>query len=190
MGKKLIIIISRVYWFLKGISWRLSDIRYHFVAVYANRKFKVMLLKHEEYIEITETTLARMFKSLPREEFIKQALDKTEDCKFIIFFCTNDKMVHVWRGSGKILFEFPVIKTKKMQNFKFRILGQLAEEGFAKNTGVFTFPEKTFRINAETGGEVIQANFGKNSETASKFCIDVLTQVFHHNLQDLQYQIG
>lgn len=190
MGEKLIIIISKIYWYFRGISWELDNFRYHFVAVYLNNKFKVQLLQHYEYIEITKKTLARMFINLPREEFIKAALDKTENCKFITFSNPNDDFVQFWRGDGKITLDFPMSKTNSLGKYKYQVLGRIAEEGLVKNTSPILFPERTFKIDQETDGEIIKANFGKDSETASKVTIDIFIKFFNCDLNNLQYQIG
>lgn len=165
--------------------------RKHVIIGLVDRRLTVRVLNHEDFVEEVVLRLEKIRRKVKPGVFIRQALEETRDCKYIIFQCgRDDEFIQFWRDDGKIMLDFPMLKTNGLGKYRYQVLGLLAENGFYKMKNPGKLLNYFFEIKPLGEGETIQASFAKDIETAADFCFNVFTKIFNHDPKDLSFKIG
>lgn len=177
------------FWY--GIFRTDYDRRKHVIIGFVDHRLTIRILNHEDFVEEVVLKLEKLRRKVKPGVFIRQALEETRDCKFIIFQGSrDDEFIQFWRGDGKIMLDFPMMKTNGLGKYRYQILGLLAENGFSKMKNQGKLLNYFFEIKPFGEGETIQANFAKDIDTTTDFCLNVFSNIFNQDLKDLSLKIG
>lgn len=188
----LLRLVARVYLFFK---YKIKYINYHLVINFSDKKLKIILLEHQEYLQKLKKELKQLQKELEPSEFLLQALKKSHKCKFIIFN-TPDKSGFVQFAFGKkmMTFDFPVPDNQHFHELYFlQVIGLLSTMGFKRDFMLNNkWPKKqyTYTIFEEPDLNDVMAEFENDFCSASKLTETIITKLFHKNVKDLSIQLG
>ena len=165
--------------------------RHHLTVEYIDRKLKVKLQKHTEYVEGVQDLLDKSHKKYKSENFISNAIDQSAHCNYITFTCGSEfKFLQFWQGDGKIILDYPMTKQNDLGDYKYQVLGLLAENGFYKMRSDGKLIDYFFRFETEDDLSIIKASFAHDIELTTKFITTVMTEFFKLDLKNINATVG
>lgn len=165
--------------------------RRHLTIEYVNRKLKVKLQKHDEYVEGVQAILDKAHKKYKADKFISYAIEQSAHCNYITFTGGSGfKFIQFWQGDGKIVLDYPMTDKNDLGDYKYQVLGLLAENGFYKMRSDAKLVDHAFDFETEDDLTIIKANFAGDLELATKFTSTVISEFFKLDLKQINATVG
>jgi len=156
-------------------------------------KLQLSWYSYADYLVFKQKTLSAAQDKMKPSEFIEFALRECGSCNFLIFDCGDkNKFVQFWLGDGKLILDWPIMKTNKLEKYTYAMLGVLNELGIHE---LSSFPKKPKIVSHYTVGQtgnnkIYQIDFKKNYDQAATLVKTLFIQIFRQKLIQLRYQIG
>jgi len=165
--------------------------RHHLTIEFVDRQLKVKLQKHHEYVEEVQEILDKVRKKYRPKKFITYAIEKSKDCNYVVFTCgPGDKFLQFWQGDGKIVLDYPILKTNELGRYKYQVLGLLAEMGFYKMSSKGKLLDYFFKYETVEKDIYIKVNFVHDIDLTSKFISIVISEFFRQDLKQISARAG
>ena len=183
--------IARLVWDVRDKIFRMNFYSRHLIVEKVNGKLKVKLLGYEEFIERVEKIISQAKKKYKPEKFIETALTESKYCNFVSFDCgKNETFLQFWRGNGKILFDYFMIPHNNLGEYKYQVMGLLAEMGFYKMKGEGKPISYFFRLRDMDGYWLLEANFVRDIPLASDFILKVFKEIYKEDISQIRAKVG
>jgi hypothetical protein len=177
-------------------KYKIKYLSYHLVISFYNKKIKVNLLEHQEYLKKLGADLKQLQQELEPSEFLLRALKKANKCQFIVFD-TPDQSGFVQFAYGKkkmMTFDFPVPDEDHSHNQYFlQVIGLLSTIGFERDFTLNNkWPKKkyTYTIFDQPDIKDVMAEFEDEYQAASTLTEAIVTKLFNKNVKDLLIMLG
>ena len=153
----------------------------HVTYGFVNGKFQITSTSHEDFIAAIQSKINKLSGSNDHETFIRLALTEAiGGCNFIIFSPPDhdNKYVQFWTGDHTLKYDFCAIKTNGLKKYYYSVLGLLSESGFVNQKIVTNVGKRFFEIEKTKNQITVDANFGVDIESASKFTEAIYKQIY------------
>lgn len=166
--------------------------RKHLEISFENMTLKIKWYSHDEYIEYKRDLLNEAKDNLSPDEFITFLFNHCRHCNFVIFNCKDDnKFIQFWLGDGKLMADWPMLKTNVLGKYKYAMLGVLNELGIHEVKKDQPTPKRIpyYIFKESYNFKTYEIYFQEYQNEATLFVTTVLTKVYKQNLDDLVFQI-
>jgi hypothetical protein len=165
--------------------------RRHLIVEYIDRKLKVKLQKHDEYVKGVQAVLDKSHKKYKEDKFVSYAIEQSTHCNYVTFTCGSEfRFLQFWQGDGKIILDYPMTKQNDLGDYKYQVLGLLAENGFYKMRSEGKLLDYFFNFETVEDLFIIKANFARDRELATKFISTVMSEFYKLDLKNIAATVG
>jgi hypothetical protein len=152
--------------------------RLHLFVTKRKLKWDIAVLKHKNYIKVTQNKLNKLSKLLPLDVFIKQSIEEAYDgCTFVIFSSKNNKdtFVQFWTKDKSLFFNFCATPVNKLTKYYKKIIILMEKMGYKQgNFGEINKYELTLRPKEIS----IDLDFKKDTNKAAELSYRIFKEIY------------
>ncbi len=182
MNKLLLQLISSIY----------RNRTYYFRVTYDDRlRFKIssktdfIREKQEEFNKLLE-------ENIDSKEFIRSVLSQYTDFNYIVFSSlVNERFVQFAVINQELILDFPLASMNKDRKVTIALVKLLKENYFKESKNLkIALKSKEFSRKKVTNFQLINANFGKDIETATNFVESIFAKIYDLSIDKITVLLG
>lgn len=188
---KIIHYLYFAYCRIRRYFWESNFTKKHLTFGIVDGKLQITSIEHEDFIQAVQQRIDKLAKK-EQTDFVRLALQESlEGCNFIIFSqVDNDNtFIQFWTAENKLKFNFYANKTNRLKKYYLSIIGLLSESGFVNNEIENYRGSMVYKIEKGKDYISVDANFRKDTESATKFTVATFKEVYKIGSQKLTAKV-
>lgn len=188
---------AKVYNFLLKTFKKDYWSHHHLIVALKDWKLSISWVDHRSYAKEKEAYFNKLKTKLKPEVFLERVFEECKRCNFVIFSFgkKGNLFLQYWLGDNKILLDYPMMKSNRLEKYKYQVLGLLVERKFYR---VYDYSEDALEKKYPSGfilakfeeGEKIAVNFHKRDDRAAEFTLKVIQDFFKKGVKDVELVVG